>query len=485
MKQFLFLSLAAGSLLLAGCSSVTNSHLQKQPMMSEYLAGQDAKVNPLLAEKLKSTSGSGDELMWRLEAGSFLFNAGDYPKSITEFEKAEELVTAYDDRPTVSARDAGAEGGVMLTNLNVLPYRGFCRDRVALSMYKSLAYLGEGREDSFNAQLRRLRTTQKEIREKYDKAFQTEQKELSTAARKNSKSTAGLTTGQAAVNNTGSGEFNRALAETRVVANRGYADFLNPAALFLSGLGSLREGEVDNAVIDFRRVYEAMPEDPQAQRLYVTVLAMAKQEIPKELAKVEPFDFPLDRNCVYVLFANGRGAAFRQVAIYFPVMTAYPVCEFYPAPFRFLKVEAGGRSGETRTLADMDAILAREYDERLPGMVTRIILSTAIKEGASYTGAWAVGRENAVAGVAVLLGSMVYRATFNTADTRSWEMLPKEFQLCVLPMPADRKVTLDPDGAPGRAFSVTIPEADRSAIIYVNAPSAGTVRAQVLGMPSR
>lgn len=484
MKLVSLISAAAAGFLLAGCSSVTNSHLQKEPMISDYLTGKDAQVEPLLAAKLNSTAGSGDELMWRLEAGAFRFDTGDYPKSIAEFEKAEALVTAYDDRATVSVRDAGAEGGAALTNLNVLPYRGFCRDRIMLSMLKSLAYLGEGREDSFNAQLRRLRTTQKEIRAKYDAAFEAEKKELSATARKNPAATAGLKTGDAAVANTGSDEFNRALAETRKTANKGYADFLNPAALFLSGLGSLREGDTDNCLIDFKRVYEAMPQNPLAQRLYVTVLGMAKREIPAELREVKPFDFPLDRDCVYVIFANGRGAAFRQVAIYFPVMTAYPVCEFYPAPYRFLKVEAG-QSCETGLLADMDAILAREYNERLPGMITRIVISTAIKEGASYTGAWAVGRENELAGIGVLLGSMVYRATFNTADTRSWEMLPREFQLGVLPMPKDRKVTVDPDGLAGRALTVTIPENARSAIIYVSAPSAGNVRAQVLGMSSR
>lgn len=483
--KLVFLISAAAGFLLAGCSSVTNSHLQKEPMISDYLAGKDAQVEQLLSAKLNSTAGSGDELMWRLEAGAFRFDTGDYPKSIAEFEKAEALVTAYDDRATVSVRDAGAEGGAALTNLNVLPYRGFCRDRIMLSMLKSLAYLGEGREDSFNAQLRRLRTTQKEIRAKYDAAFEAEKKELSATARSNPAATAGLKTGDAAVANTGSDEFNRALAETRKTANQGYADFLNPAALFLSGLGSLREGDTDNSLIDFKRVYEAMPHNPLAQRIYVSVLAMAKREIPAELREVKPFDFPLDRDCVYVIFANGRGAAFRQVAIYFPVMTAYPVCEFYPAPYRFLKVEAGGRSCDTGLLADMDAILAREYNERLPGMITRIIISTAIKEGASYTGAWAVGQQNELAGLGVLLGSMVYRATFNTADTRSWEMLPKEFQLGVLPMPKDRKVTVDPDGLAGRALTVTIPENARSAIVYVSAPSAGNVRAQVLGMSSR
>lgn len=473
-------------LLAAGCSSITNSHLQKQSMMTAYLAGREPEVARHIGEKLESTAGTGDELMWRLEAGAFYFNQGDDRRSVNEFEQAEKLISGYDDRPTVSVRDAGSEGGAMVTNLNALPYRGFCRDRIALSIYKSLAYLGEGREESFLAQLRRLRVTQKEVAEKYREFFEAERKEIAEAKKQNPAAAGSVSQdGATLAENTGSEEFNQALAETREIAHRGYGNFLNPAALFLSALGSLREGDADNARIDFRRMYEASPQNPLFQRCYVTVLKQLGDKVPAELAKVEPFDFPLDRDCVYVLFANGRGAAFRQVAIYFPVMTAYPVCEYYPAPFRYLAVTGGGETVNTAPLSDMDAILAQEYDERLPGMIVRIVLSTAIKEGASYAGAWAVYRQNELAGALVLIGSMIYRAAFNTADTRNWELLPKEFQLAILPMPRDRRIMIAPDGNRAGAVTLEIPPEDRSAIVYVNAPSAGAMRCRILGMSSK
>ena len=454
--------------------------------MKAYLSGRNAEVAQRIGDKLRSSAGTGDELMWRLEAGAFYFNQGDDRRSVSEFEQAEKLIGEYDDRPTVSVRDAGSESGAMLTNLNALPYRGFCRDRIALSIYKSLAYLGEGREESFLAQLRRLRVTQKEVAEKYREFFEAEQKEIAEAKKKNPAAARSVSQGGGTLSGqTGSDEFNRALAETRKIAHRGYGNFLNPAALFLSALGSLREGDMDNARIDFRRLYESSPSNPLFQRCYVTVLKQLGDQVPAELEGAKPFDFPLDRDCVYVLFANGRGAAFRQVAIYFPVMTAYPVCEYYPAPYRYLAVTGGGETVNTAPLSDMDAILAQEYDERLPGMIVRIVLSTAIKEGASYAGAWAVYRENELAGAMVLLGSMLYRAAFNTADTRNWELLPKEFQLAILPMPADRRITVAPDGNRAGAVTLNIPAEERSAIVYVNAPSPGAMRCRILGMPSK
>jgi hypothetical protein len=35
-----------------------------------------------------------------------------------------------------------------------------------------------------------------------------------------------------------------------------------------------------------------------------------------------------------------------------------------------------------------------------------------------------------------------YQIAMNVADTRTWTTLPKEFQVCKVPVPADRKIVL-------------------------------------------
>lgn len=534
-KQALLVLLAGltGIFCLSGCSSIINSHRQKASMMEDYLAGENDKVLKKIAEKVESTKGTGDEVMWQLEAGAMYFNTGDFEKSLNYFRTAENLITEYDDRAVVSMRDAASEGAMAVTNLNALPYRGFCRDRILLAVYKSLGYLGCGKEDSFRAQLRRLRDEQKKIMEDYQKFFDEEQKsfqaiekkqkEQQAAAQENAGTTEGETTpvsaedpgaesaGKSAGGNSLSApaekkkeelsqenakkeqslieknsqnkEFKESMDEMKRVANRGYGSFLNPLAIFLSGLGSVRDDNYENARIDFRRLYEAMPGNSMIQRYYVTVLKEAGREIPENLKHVKPFDFPLGRDCVFVIFANGRSAAFRQIAIYFPVMVAWPVCEYYPAPWKNLQVSAGGKVHDTAIIADMDGILSQEYDQRLPAMITRIVLSTALKEGGSYAATIAVARQNVIAGGAVYLGSAIYRATFNTADTRSWEILPKEFQLTQFPMPADRRIVVAPDGRDPR--TVELPANCRSAIVYVNAPSNQVLTCHIFGINSK
>ena len=423
------------------------------------------------------------------------FHLGNFKESIEQFKIAEQLISDYDDRATVSVRDAGAEAGAALTNLNALPYRGYCRDRIALCIYKALAYLGADNEEAFHAQIRRLRNEQKKVQDDYSKFFEQEKAQLDAQRKNNPEAAekADATGTEAAIaGSTDNAEFAAGMEEVRKVANKGYGNFLNPAAIFLSGLGSIRDGNYDNARIDFQRLCEAMPNNPLFKKYYATVLRKAGREVPDDLKNVEPFDFPLDEDCVYVIFANGRSAAFKQISLYFPIMTAWPMCEFYNAPFKQLEAGAGGKKYTSVILADMDGILAQEFDERLPGMIARIVLNTLIKEAAYYGSLTALAvtdmdpTAQAIAITSVAVGGAIYRAAMNTADTRSWEILPKEFQLTQFPMPSDRKVTLrTTGGGTPTDTTVVIPADSRSAIIFVDAPSALNVAIHVLPMKTK
>ncbi len=482
-------------IILTGCSTVVNSHYQKQDMMNSYIYGQNQDVQKEVEYKLReptwyntSAVNSGDELMWRLEAGSLNFIQGKYSESINQFKIAEDLINDYDERAKVSARDVGAEAGSLMMNLNAIPYRGFCRDRMALSIYKSLAYLGNGNEDAFRAQLKRLREEQKKVQDDYREFFEQQEAELAAAKEKNpdqAKKTEESANEDKISENSNSDEFKSGLAEVKQIANKGYGNFLNPAAIFLSGLGSIRDENYDNARIDFQRLYEAMPNNPMFKQYYVTVLQKAGREIPAELKGVKPFDFPLNRDCVYVVYANGRGPAFKQIALYWPIMTAWPMCQFYSSPFESFGAIADGKQYRAMTLADMDGIIAQEYRERLPMMITRIVLSTLVKEASYHVALEAARRSNQLAYYSVMAAGTAYRAAMNTADTRSWELLPKEFLLTQFPMPKNREVSILLKSFGSTAVKVQIPAGCRSAIIFVNAPSIQNISCNVLPIKSK
>ncbi len=484
LTQFIAGSCVLSSMLLSfGCSGLVNAHSQKTPMMADYLAGRHEPVQAVLDEKLEppgifnaSTVGSGDEIMWRLEAGTFNYLIGKPDVSLIHFERAEALMADFDARAMVNLRQAGAESAVLFTNLNALPYRGLCRDRIMLPVFKAFDYLAKNDEAGFRVELFNLRERQDQVLADYRKFFQTEDEALKQAKTARPDAAAHADPGSV-LSHRANAELNANLAETTRIAHRGYGNFLNPFAIFLSGYGYMRDHDFQNAVVDYARLHQAMPAHPLVRQYYVTALHKAGREIPAELRGTPPLTIAPERNSVLVVFANGRSAAFRQIALYIPVIlpgyatvatTAWPVCEYYPAPYQALHVEADGQTVRTQTIADMDGILSQEYTERLPGMLTRVILSTAVKEIGSYLATRAAAEADEWAGVAAAIGTAAYKVAVNTADTRSWELLPKEFQIAQIAMPRDRRLKLAPDGK--RPLTVTIPDSAQSAIVYVNAP---------------
>ncbi|MBO4647060.1 MAG: hypothetical protein J5806_02770 [Lentisphaeria bacterium] len=482
-KLPLILGFAAAGLFLTGCSTIVNAHRQKSDIMANYVNGQRAPAQEELEYKLRepawynsSRVNTGDEIMWRVEAGALNCIMGNDEQSIRHFSRAEELIENFDERALVNLREVGAETAVLLTNPNTLPYRGWCRDRIMIPVYKAFAYLGKGDEKGFQTELYSLRFTQDSVIDKYEKFFEAEDRAMEKEKAKN-KTAASSVDPETVMKSPKNQVLSGALNETNAVAHRGYANFLNPFSIFLSAYGYARSNDYQNAIVDYSRLYKAMPGNPLIQQYYVTCLQKTRRPIPAELQNVQPLDFSLGENNVLVVFANGRGAALRQIALYIPIVlpgyatvatVAWPVCEFYPAPFRALPVKADGRQFNTVTIADMDGILAAEYNRRLPGMILRICLGTAVKEVGAYIATRAAARANGWAGLATATATTLYKVTFNTADTRTWEILPKEFQIAQFAMPKDSKLVLGPDSS--SPVTIDLPKTAGSVIVFVNAP---------------
>lgn len=484
MKSGFWLAIVS-FVVLTGCSSLVDSHSQKQPLMQKYVSGDTVGALALADQKLVNTDGTGDELVWRLEAANLNFLLGNYEASLDHFRRCEQVIDEFDERAIVSLRDVGSEGLAMLTNLNALPYRGWCRDRIALGFYKSLAFLGIGNEGAFRAQVKRLREEHQKVQEDYRKFFDAEEEKVNESRESNANLDVHPENTDLSADERNA-EYLAGMKKLEIVANRGYGGFLNPATLFLAGLALARDGSWDNARIEFERLYEAMPDNPLAKQYYMTALLRSKHKVPAELDGVLPFPFPLDHDCVYVIFAHDCTAAFRQISLYFPFMVSWPLCEFSAAAYSGLQVVSDGKTFYTFPLADMDGILAQEFKERQAAMLARTLLNVMIKEAAYIATMETIRHSNmepadkSLALFAASAGWTAYRLMMNTADTRSWETLPKEYQLTQLPMPADRQITLvDPNGTQV-PVQLAIPEGCGSAIVFVNAPSPANFTCRVL-----
>jgi hypothetical protein len=122
----------------------------------------------------------------------------------------------------------------------------------------------------------------------------------------------------------------------------------------------------------------------------------------------------------------------------------------------------------TATVASMDRIIARDFEEEKPAIITRTIISTVAKGAAAFVANEAASQQDDALGALVRIATLAYQASVNIADTRTWTTLPKEFQVARLPTPPDRRVELL-EGA-GPATPVTIEDGQWN-ILYVRSVS--------------
>lgn len=451
--------------------------------MQAYSAGDYLKAIPIVEEWVECRTGTGDELMWLLEEGTIKFAAGDYSGSLLALEKAENIVKEFDESADLRVRDGGSEVGAAFTNPNALPYKGFCYDRILLNIYKALNYLGLGDKEGALVELRRVYEQQKKIEKRFEEDIAKADEDIKT---KNEENKTGVTFESLL----SSQEINESYQKLAEKSNKLYGNLVNPFATYLSAIGYLFENNYSEAYVDFKNLYKMDAANPLIQRDLVTCAKYLGQEIPDELSEIIPYDYPLNENIVFVIFENGLSPALKEVKaqIILPppigyTGIAYPDLEYFPDEIENIQItDSEGHDYYTTTIAEMDSIVSQEYRSLLPVIITRIAVSTLTKEVASYAAQRAVEASGAgsLAEWGTLIATSFYKYSFNTADTRCWQTLPKEYQIAHLPRPSDGRLEVKAAiGEFTNTEEILLKKDKKIAIIYVKFLGKGILSIKV------
>jgi len=488
-------SLAVVIILTSGCSSVIDARKQKKPYMDDYYSGSVTRVAAELSEKSDDRADTGDELMWLLDAGTANYTAEQYQKSLQLFEKSESLIQEFDARAVVNARGVGAEIGSTITNANALPYRGMYLDRIMLHSYKALNYFAINDTSGAHVELRRMREAQQQVVRKFDDELRASEQEIQEYNLQNQQKSRSLGNKNTTVPFSTiikNPVVNEAYTVSEAKSNKLYGSLGNPFVSYFSAMGYLMENNYGEALVDFRNLYKMIPNNKLIQRDYVTAAKRIGSEIPVEIELIEPFAYPLNNKIVYVVLFNGRAPALKQekFQLILPYVgytgIAFPRYEYFSPQLQGLdiayKLNNQQESVKTEQIANFDAIMSQEYHNKLPAMVTRLVVSTLAKELASYAIVQAARRSNqsnngAELGALVLTGMFKY--LFNTADTRGWETLPKEVQVTHFPVPDGGRLRISPVSMAGSAAQgnysqgteIVLNKETNIAIVYVRALS--------------
>lgn len=427
-------------------------------MTTAWAAGDAAAASRAFARKAEQRAGSKDAVIWHLEAGAAARAAGNFPESNRHFDAA---ATRMDEYERLAKVRLGSEAAAIFSNQQNLPYEGRSYDKVMLHTYKALNYLVLEMPDRSRPELIR--------------AYQRQQDAVAENRRR-------IEAATEAARNSGHGDlvertradpaFNQAIAGlTRHLEGfRFYADYVNPFTVYLDGLYFLHAGsgasDRERALLSLRRVAQVAGSTPAVTADLALAEAVAAGQPPNQP--------PL----TYVIFETGRAASREQVRLDIPILVAdvsyvgaaFPQLVFHGDHAPSLTVEAGGERQVTALVASMDAIIAQDFKNELPAIITKTLISTAAKAAAGWAVSDAARRQDDGLGVLARLVTAAVQAAMNIADTRSWTTLPKEFQVARVNTPANRSVTLTVSGqAP-----VTVALIDGVVnVVYVKSVRAG------------
>lgn len=449
--------LAAGVLVLLLAAGCTTYRDQTGSMRAQWEQGQFAEAAATFEKRANKKDDGKDSVIWQLEAGAALRAVGRFDDSNRYLDHAAVQIDAFEEKAKVRV---GSQVAATMSNQQSLPYEGRSYDKIMLHTYKALNYLALGdvekarpelirayqrQQDAVAANARRIASAQEEQEA-------SDQREAVERARHDPK-------------------FNAQLEELRANLEGFdvYANYVNPFTVLLDGIYFLHAGggssDRERAIKSLNRVSEIVPES---------------SSIRSDLdAMSDPLTFNPSESTTYVIFETGRGATRDEVRIDVPIIfadvsyvgAAFPKLEFHGNYCPTLSVTAGEAQRTTERVASMDSIVALDFENEWPVILTRTLIATAAKGAAAYGINTAARREDDVLGLLARVSTAIYQAAVNIADTRAWSTLPKEFQFTRIPTPEDRRVIVST--ALGQSQEITLLDGSVN-VIYVRSVSTSS-----------
>ncbi len=441
------------ALVAAGCSTTRDL----ASVLDPYRAGRvEAAADLIASEEFEAQRSSGsDGVIWLLEEGKVLQDAGRFEASERAFARADRRMRAFERTAEISVTDERA--GIVAGD-GRRDYRGRGWEKILLEVYRSLnalalADLEEARVFSRRAFVRQAEAV----------AAGAEEIEAARGAARSRGIDPRELLGQERV---------REHAErAATLVTPAYADYANPLASFLAALFAWVDGDLSAARVDLAKTAAMVPGHPtlEAFSAEVGARAAAAGSAGRVVVLLECGLAPLIvEDSVTVASDNGWSRL------------AVPALAFCEREVAGLAVESRGSSVRTLPLADVDAVVAADFKRRLPGILLRALTAAFLKEAATTRLRHDHGDWGAV------LGS-VWKLATSGVDRRTWSSVGAQFQLAHLDRPADGLVTLaalDPHGGRHLVHDVELPD-DGVVLLLVRSANLLSLQSHVLPLTQR
>jgi len=230
-------------------------------------------------------------------------------------------------------------------------------------------------------------------------------------------------------------------------------------ARYLTGIIYEDEGEWSDAMIAYRKAYEAYHK--QQERFGVAIPETLKYDLIRladrmglaeeaglyrlafNIGDVPSTEDLLERGEIILTVHAGLAPIKRERAITMLnpktgrfLRIALPEYRLRGQPFAYARVSAGAVSATTSRVENLDAIAVKSLEAAMPMITARTFARVAIKDAAARAVGQSRGNNNNNAGAAIAELALNIAATLSErADTRCWFTLPGEIHLARLSLP--------------------------------------------------
>lgn len=395
-----------------------------------------------------NAAGRGTELLWSMNAGAASLHAQDHARSVNMLDGAEEMMRAVEE--------ASFNFGTT--------YRFGTYDAVMVNAYKAIAMLGRGDRDNARVEMNRMEERQARTVQRFRDLISSAQQAAEQQAASDPSRAQALRNAQ---NSPEVREQLQALDRWR-----SYQPFVNPVGTYLRGVFLLNSGVPGDAEAA-RNAFERVAGITGNARVVAEDLAMARRAASGQRPG----------NNVWIIFENGQSPLFEQLNFTVPmpvfmhggvtvrpVTVSMPRMVFQPSAYDSLQVQAANARANTQTVGFIEGVMASEFRTRYNALLAAAVFEAVAKAaGISLVGA-ATHRAHPVVAVGGDILSTVF-ANVTQSDTRSWYLLPREFQAARVPTPANGQLNIRALGGPGE--TVRVPT-DRPSIVIVKAQNPGS-----------
>jgi len=452
--------------VLTGC--VSNYNESAKNFKTLYSTGDYA--NSLIeAQSLVAQATPDDEVVLKLQLADVQRSAGKIKESVETFESAESLFQSYDAVPEISL---SAESISAFSNPYALPYRGRSYDRIMAATYRALNYLELGDQAKARVALNRALFRQEDAKRMVAEKDRIAREEMGNVDARDS------TSGRLVRSYEVSSAMSQGASD--FVGLPIYQDYMNPLSVWLHGVFFLHTAQgiedVEKARKSLERAQALAPQNPSIKEDAVWAATSGSRPV-------------VDGKCiVYVVHETGEAPAWNEYKFQLPliildrnapiVTVAFP--KISPVPNQdTLSIKYKLETFNPATLASVDGMVVREFNDELPVIKTRAVASATIKGIAAYIANKAAEENNRRHGtqgsglfyLATIIATNAYTTQSAQADLRNWATLPKDISMVRMVIPTSEKIYIQ-NSLARPPISFTVPNA-KSLILYCKTPAKG------------